>query len=342
MRVGVCDFPSAYRFPPDGYGGIERWLWAVAHGAQRDGHEVHLLGPSWRPDLPAGFGRLPVRLEDLRPGDDGFRQLAQLDLDVLIVGHEYPSLPAWRSTWSALGCRVATFQHDPNFRHASGAFDDHQARLFCYSPEMVRRYGEQRPAQTLSVQFGLGEEAPPPASRGQDLVWLGRIDEQKAPHIAVEAARLLGRRIQLIGPVLDENYARQHQAALHAPHVELVGEVAGPDKLELLRRGQVMVYTCARDYVEAGAAVFGESLRSGTPVAALAWRPGTCAEVALCRTTGMVAEVPAGTAADAAAQHLAAAIAKAEQLDAEAVQLVGLTRFDAARHFRVLAHGHDG
>jgi len=30
MLVGVCDFPSRYAFPPTGYGGIERWLWAVA------------------------------------------------------------------------------------------------------------------------------------------------------------------------------------------------------------------------------------------------------------------------------------------------------------------------
>jgi len=33
MLVGVCDLPGAYAFPPSGYGGIERWLWAVAVGA---------------------------------------------------------------------------------------------------------------------------------------------------------------------------------------------------------------------------------------------------------------------------------------------------------------------
>lgn len=45
MLVGVCDFPSGYQFPPHGYGGIERWLWAVAVGARQSGAEVHLLGP---------------------------------------------------------------------------------------------------------------------------------------------------------------------------------------------------------------------------------------------------------------------------------------------------------
>ncbi|MGH3624510.1 MAG: hypothetical protein ACRDQ5_22445 [Sciscionella sp.] len=45
MLAGVCDFP------PCGYGGIERWLWAVAIGARARGAEVHLLGPQGRSEL---------------------------------------------------------------------------------------------------------------------------------------------------------------------------------------------------------------------------------------------------------------------------------------------------
>ncbi len=48
MLVGICDFPGDYAFPPSGYGGIERWLWAVAVGARAAGAEVHLLGPGGR------------------------------------------------------------------------------------------------------------------------------------------------------------------------------------------------------------------------------------------------------------------------------------------------------
>ena len=51
MLVGVCDFPGSYAFPPAGYGGIERWLWAVAVGARAAGADVHLLGPDWLTDL---------------------------------------------------------------------------------------------------------------------------------------------------------------------------------------------------------------------------------------------------------------------------------------------------
>ncbi len=73
--------------------------------------------------------------------------------------------------------------------------------------------------------------------------------------------------------------------------MDLVGELGGPAKTAAFRDASVFVYTYARDYIEAGAAVFGESLRAGTPVAALAWRAGTCADAALCADTGRVALV---------------------------------------------------
>lgn len=342
MRIGVCDFPSAYAFPPHGYGGIERWLWAVALGAQQIGAEVWLLGPSWRDDLPPGFHRLPVRLERIEVGDADFATLDRLGLDLLVVGHEYPSLPRWRTTWKALGCDVATFQHDPNFQHAPDAFDGKHSRLFCYSPEMVARYAAHRPLGTLSVQFGLEEDTPPPATNGSALVWLARIDGQKAPHIAVQAAARLGRTIRIVGPVLDQAYAERHREELQAPHVELVGELAGADKLDALHQAGVMVYTCARDYIEAGAAVFGESLRSGTPVAGLTWRSGTCAEVALCPETGALASLDPDGSDDEAAERLADAILQAERLSARDVQAIGLKRFDPVDHVRVLAGLSDG
>ncbi len=134
----------------------------------------------------------------------------------------------------------------------------------------------------------LGEQEPP-ATDGSDLVWLGRIDGEKAPHVAVMAAALLGRRIRVIGPVFDEACAVRHSDLFRADHIDMAGELGGANKTAALRAGRVLVYACARYYAEAGAAVFGESLRSGTPVAALAWRRGTCAEAALCDGTGAVA-----------------------------------------------------
>ncbi|MGQ4368476.1 glycosyltransferase [Streptomyces violaceoruber] len=336
MLVGVCDFPGSYAFPPAGYGGIERWLWAVAVGARTAGADVHLLGPSWLTDLEHDWVRKPVRLEDLTPGSLAERELRSAGYDLLVVGHEYPSLPAWTRTWNKLDCDMATFQHSPVFQHADTAFDGKRSRLYCYSPEMIERYAAHRPIPELAVHLGLDEEEPP-AVAGSDLVWLGRIDEEKAPHIAVRAAQILGRRIQIVGPVFDDAYVRRHQRLFSADHVKWVGELGGPAKTAAIRDASVFVYTYARAYVEAGAAVFGESLRAGTPMAALTWREGTCAQAALCDQTGVVAVADPVVDDETAVELLARAIEKAEDLKYAEVQEIGMDRFDPARHFRAMA-----
>lgn len=336
MLVGVCDFPGEYAFPPRGYGGIERWLWAVAVGARRAGAEVHLLGPGWRPEVVGKWPVHPVRLEELVPDGAEARRLRANRYDLLVVGHEYPSLPAWRAMWEALAADIATFQHWPHFRHRPEAFDGQRSRLYCYSEEMCERYAQHRPIRELAVHLGL-DEAELPAQEGRDLVWLGRIDAEKAPHLAILAARLLGRRITVAGPVFDPAYVEAHSDLFRADFVTLAGEVGGAAKVRLLTGARAVVYTCARDYVEAGAATFGESLRAGSPVAALAWRQGTCAQAAVCEQTGSVALVDPDADDGSAARALADAVEEVTTLRARDVQEIGLTRFDPTRHFRVLA-----
>ena len=168
-------------------------------------------------------------------------------------------------------------------------------------------------------------------------MWLGRIDEEKAPHLAVRAAQLLGRRIRIVGPIFDQDYARRHEPLFASDNVEWIGEIGGPAKISALQDASVFVYTYARTYVEAGAAVFGESLRAGTPIAALTWREGTCADAALCDETGVVAVADPAEDDESAAQRLAIAIEQAEALIHERVQAIGLQRFDPARHFLAMA-----
>lgn len=336
MLVGVCDFPGDYAFPPPGYGGIERWLWAVAVGGRAAGAEVHLLGPQWRPELAEEWTILPTRLEDTRPNGRQARSLRDTGYDLLVVGHEYPSLSAWRAVRESLDADVATFQHWPYFQHQPNAFDGVRSRLYCYSNQMRERYAAQRPIAELAVHLGLGEAELPARDDGA-LLWMGRIDQQKAPHLAIRAAARAGREITVAGPVFDRRYVQTHRADFGAEHVTLVGEVGGEAKMQLLAEAGALVYTCARDYIEAGAASFGEALRAGTPVAALAWTPGTCADAALCEQTGAVVQLDPDDDDDTAAKELADAIEQVTPLRAGAVQEIGLTRFNPTRHFRALA-----
>ena len=336
MLIGVCDFPGNYLFPPRGYGGIERWLWAVAVGARKAGADVHLLGPKWRPELAADWTMRPTRLEDVRPGGAESRSLRTSGYDLFIVGHEYASLPAWRAMWQTLNADLATFQHWPYFTHSPEAFDGRRSRLYTYSDEMCERYSAHQPMPELAVHLGL-DEYEHPAGDGDSLVWIGRIDAEKAPHLAIRAAQMLGRKLVVAGPVFDEAYVERHRDLFTADHVTMVGEVGGDAKMQLLADAGVLVYTCARDYIEAGAATFGESLRAGTPVAALAWRPGTCAHAALCPDTGYVEPANPDGDDDQAVHALAEAIEHASSARARDVQEIGMRRFDPVRHAQVLS-----
>ena len=148
-----------------------------------------------------------------------------------------------------------------------------------------------------------------------------------------------GRKIRIVGPVFDHDYVQSHVRLFSAAHVEWVGELGGPAKTAALHDASVFVHTYGRTSVEAGAAVFGESLRAGTPMAALTWRTGTgtCAEAALCTQTGVITVAHPDEDDEAAAHLLACAIEKAEDLDHGQVQEIGLRRFDPARHFSAVA-----
>jgi glycosyltransferase involved in cell wall biosynthesis len=336
LLVGVCDFPGTYAFPPHGYGGIERWLWATALGARAAGADVHLLGPAWRDDLGPGWERHPVRLEDVEAESTAFKALREAHYDLLVVGHEYPSHPAWRATADALDCDVATFQHFPDFHHDEDAFNGVSRRLYCYSQQMAGRYRKHEPIQELAVHAGL-DEREPVSARGEGLVWVGRVDEDKSPHLAIRAAQILGRRIRVVGPIFDHEYVNRNQHLFSADHVDWVGELGGEAKTRAFRDAEVFVYTYARGYVEAGAAVFGEALRAGTPVAALAWSEGTCVDAALCERTGSQVVLDPAVDDETAAQALAQAIEEAIELPHRLVQEIGNDRFNVRRHFEALA-----
>jgi glycosyltransferase involved in cell wall biosynthesis len=178
-----------------------------------------------------------------------------------VVGHEYPSLPAWRATWETLGCDVATFQHWPYFEQQADAFDGVRSRLYCYSQEMRERYSAHKPIAELAVHLGL-DEAEAPVHDDDGLLWMGRIDSQKAPHLAIRAAGLLGREITVAGPVFEPAYVDAYHYLFTADHVDMIGEVGGEAKMRLLAEAGVLIYTSARDHIEAGAASFGEALRA--------------------------------------------------------------------------------
>jgi glycosyltransferase involved in cell wall biosynthesis len=153
---------------------------------------------------------------------------------------------------------------------------------------------------------------------GTRAVWMGRLVPEKAPHLALDAARLAGMDIDLAGPAFDADYfAREIEPRLGA-HARYVGHLDTVALSRLVGAAAVTVVTPV--WEEPYGLVAAESIACGTPVAAFA-RGGL---------TEIVSDVAGCLAPPADVVALAAAMRSARELPRRAV------REHAVRH---LTHG---
>lgn len=103
---------------------------------------------------------------------------------------------------------------------------------------------------------------------GPDLVWMGRIVPEKAPHLAAQIARLAGRRLRIAGPLSDMAYFHDVLEPLLDDDITYVGHLR-PRELGVLV-GASAVCLVTPDWEEPFGLVAPESMACGTPVVALA------------------------------------------------------------------------
>lgn len=325
-KIAVLDYPSEFLFPPIGYGGIERWLWSIAKQSVHLGLDVVLCGPLWQSEyLPA------ARTFKQRLSAATVEEFIEFHgrVDYLVGGHEYWNDSNLRDIFSMVSNKTATFQMMPNFKYDGIVFDNAVHYLFCFSIEMMHLYAQQNPTLSFCAGEGLGEN-PLRHIAEPYLVWTGRLDEDKAPHLAILAAKKLGMRIKIIGkPQYDSNYYKKYAKYFQDPLVEQLGILAGKEKMEVIARASVAVYTCSPDWVEAAGMIFAEYIRSGVPLAALAWRPSTSAEHAVIGgKAGVLAQAYGQENEEDAVEILASAINKCLQLNRDSVRKIGAQYFD--------------
>lgn len=100
------------------------------------------------------------------------------------------------------------------------------------------------------------------------LVWYGRIVPEKGLHFAIEAARSIGVRLRVAGPILDQVYFD----GMIKPHLgDRVVHVGHLDHLALARFvGGARAFLCTPTWDEPYGLVVAEALACGVPVAAFA------------------------------------------------------------------------
>lgn len=99
-------------------------------------------------------------------------------------------------------------------------------------------------------------------------VWMGRIVPEKAPHLALRAARRAGLALDLAGPVHDRDYFERRVRPLMGPQDRMLGHLGSQALARLVAARSVCLVT--PDWDEPFGLVVAEALACGTPVAAFA------------------------------------------------------------------------
>lgn len=130
------------------------------------------------------------------------------------------------------------------------------------------------------TQFALNDQG------GKRLVFIGRIERVKGPHLAVQAARVLDYPLTLAGPIMEKEFFDCSIVPLLDRKIQFVGVVNHQEKNELFGQAGCAVLPFRRD--EPFGLVAIEAMACGTPVVALA--RGAMPEIIEPGVTGYLAQ----------------------------------------------------
>jgi glycosyltransferase involved in cell wall biosynthesis len=189
--------------------------------------------------------------------------------------------------------------HLPRSFYPAGSFNDVPANVSfnCVSDSQARSFADMDalagvvPNGIALDCFEATGNVPQNDSR-RGLLWLGRVCEEKAPHLALEIAQRAGMPLTLAGQVYPFSYHQQYFEREVSPRLQTMPNAkfisAPPAELKrrLLRETQALLITSMAE--ETSSLVAMEAAASGTPV--IAFRKGAHAEVVREGVTGFLVE----------------------------------------------------
>lgn len=279
--------------PPTHYGGIERVVDMLARDLERRGHNVTLFAAA-DSTCPVEMAGWPGRSSASRI--DTLRNAALLSRRVLGGGfdivHSFSRLAYLAPLLPLAVPKLMSYQ-----RQISAATTSRALSLSRGTLEFSAISGQMIAAEMLAGRwhlvpngvpletFTFVPEVPPDAP----LVFLGRVEEIKGPHLAIEIARRTRRRLVIAGNIPSDHRAwfDAHVAPhIDGAHVRYIGAVDDRQKNELLGAAAALLMPIL--WEEPFGIVMAEAMACGTPVLGLS--RGAVPEVVEDGVTGFVRE----------------------------------------------------
>lgn len=285
LRIGLI---GGVRFPqrPPFAGGLEAHTWTLAEGLRDRGHAVTVFGA----DAPAGCDVEVVKI-DWEPSDAARSDVSSRPVDLVAEHHAYLQILRLLATRRVpvdvvhnnsthhlpvamaplIPVPMVTTLHTPPNPWLESAFALGAGEVG-QVVSVSRTNAAQWAAGTIDEVIANGVDCslwrPEPSVRPEGAVWFGRLVPEKAPHLAIDAARRAGVSIALAGPAHDAAYFESQIAPRLGPDVRYVGHLNPAGCVALVARAEVCVVTPM--WAEPFGFVVAEALACGTPVAAFA------------------------------------------------------------------------
>jgi glycosyltransferase involved in cell wall biosynthesis len=288
--------PPYFALPPAGYGGIEAVVADLVDELVGLGHEVTLIG--------AGPHRTRAQHYHATFTDPPGERLGDPFVEVLHAARVAEILERGNfdivHDHTLAGPLLARGLPAPMVTTAHGPVDGEPAELYRALGESVQLIGishaQRAHAPDLpwlgTVHNGIRVETFPFRREKENFaLFLGRFHPQKAPHLAIDAARAAGLPIVLAGkcqePVEREYFATHVEPRLGAD-TTLFGSADAAAKRDLFSRAACLLFPIC--WEEPFGLVMIEAMACGTPVVAL--RRGSVPEVVNDGVSGIIVEDP--------------------------------------------------
>jgi glycosyltransferase involved in cell wall biosynthesis len=302
--------PPYFDVPPTAYGGVEAVVADLVDALVGRGHQVTLIGAGQHATRAQRFltsydvgpaDRLGEPLPEVVHAAQVARLLDGLDVDVV---HDHtlagPLLARRRPTPTVVTVHGPTTGEPGDYYRALG-----RTVRFVAISDAQRASAPALPWAATVHNAIRADTFPFRADKEDFAFFLGRFHRDKAPHLAIEAARAAGLPIVLAGkctePLERAYFAREIEPRL-GPDTTLFGVADAAAKRDLLARAACLLFPIC--WEEPFGLVMIEAMACGTPVVAL--RRGSVPELIVPGQTGIMVDRP---------DELPAAIGAARRLD---------------------------